>query len=119
MNLLEATNFTSTVAAARESLENIAVFIEKYCNKEDAETFLSACDRNNFEMANKLLDKTIEKITGYDSVFTALSMFTEKFSHSIPQLEEQVSSALSEKDKIIVINRYASKMHNIMDKVGD
>lgn len=116
MELLHPTSFASAIVSSKNSLKSISYIIAKYCGNNEAENFLDACDRLNFTMANQILDNTIKELTGYDSVFLALSSYADKFPQLAPELGNQVSEALFEADKIKAINGYREQIVSIINK---
>lgn len=113
MELLQSTSFASAVASSKEQLKRISVIISKYCGQTKADSFLDACNNHDFSTANAILDDTIKELTGYDSVAIAFSAFVDKFPQLSPELGNKVSAALSESDKVKVIEGYRSKILNI------
>ena len=116
MDLLP-TSFASAVASSKDSIKNISKIISKYCGQEKAEFFLDSCNNLDFSTANNILEDTVKKITGYDScsISMALSLFAEKFPNISKELEEKMSSASFESDKIKVIESYRKQIINIID----
>lgn len=116
MELLYPPSFASAVASSKESLKKISLIISKYCGQTQADNFLKACDNLDFSTANDILDETVKELTGFDSVSTALSIFADKFPHLSPQLNNKISSALSEQEKVKAIDKYAEQIIGIIDK---
>lgn len=114
MELIYPATFASAVASSRDLLEKISVIVGKYCGGNNDKIFMKACDSLDFKTANLLLDKTVEKLTGHDSVLVGLSDFVNKFQQ-IPELEKQVSMEFSERGKVEVINRYSDKILDIIN----
>ena len=119
MELIQPTSFASSVASSKKQLKNISDIVSKYLGKTKAENFLKACDELDFITANTILDDTVRKLTGYDSVHMALSIFANKFPQLSPELGNKVSEALSESSKINVIDSYYSKINKIIDGGAD
>lgn len=115
MELLHPTRFSFVVASSKEQLKKISFIVSKYCGKAQAENFLNACDTFDFTTANNILDDTVKELTGQDSVSLALNAFVDKFPQLSPDLDNKVSDATSEVDKIKAINSYRSKIINIID----
>ena len=115
MELLHPSSFASAVASSKKQLEKISDIILKYCGQSKADRFLNACDSLDFSSANAILDETVERLTGYDSVSIALSVFAEKFPQLSPVLGNRVSNALSEIDKVKVIEEYREQILDIID----
>jgi DNA-directed RNA polymerase subunit F len=114
MELLQPTNFASAVASSKEQFKKISEIISKYCGQAEADRFLDACNRYDFLTANAILDDTVKELTGYDSVSIAFSAFVDKFPQLSPELDDKVSEALSESDKLKAIESYRSKILNLM-----
>lgn len=115
MELLRPTSFVAAVISSENTLKCISDIIAKYCGAESAQKFLSACHEIDYKTANQILDATVKELTGYDSVSLALSSFAEKFPQLAPSLQNQVYAALSEGDKVKVINSYSDQ---ILDIIG-
>ncbi|MDE7243843.1 MAG: hypothetical protein K2O18_07695, partial [Oscillospiraceae bacterium] len=112
MELLHPASFASSVASAGDNLEKIARLVGKY-NKDGKEEFLNACRQLDYKTANRLLDQTVAKLSGFDSVPVALTMFSEKFPQ-LPELSKEISKALTEREKAEVLSRHADKICSIM-----
>lgn len=113
--ILQSTNFASAVASSKNQFTKISNIVSKYCGQKKAEQFLKACDNLDFKVANMILDDAVKELTGYDSVVIALSVFADKFPQLGPALSNEISSALSESDKVKVIDGYRLKIINIID----
>lgn len=106
MELIHPASFASAVAAAWDDLEQIAEIVGRRCGKTSAQEFLTACKQLDCTRANQLLDQTVEALSGYSSVSTALVMFAEKFPELNPGLSGNVSRAKTERDKVKALNSY-------------
>lgn len=115
MELIPSTTFASAVASSKESIKNISIIVSKYCGQEKANDFLNSCDNLDFSTANNILDDTVKKITGDDSVSRALSLFVDKFPKLASELGEKLSLACSESDKVKAIESYREQIINIID----
>ena len=115
MELLQPTSFASAVASSKEQLKAISNIVSKYCGKAKADSFLKACDSLDFKAANDILDDAVNELTGYDSVYRALSVFADKFPQLSPELGDRVASALSEADKVKAIEGFRTQIINIID----
>lgn len=115
MELLHPASFASSVASAKDSLKRISVIISRYCGEETANEFLIACDNLDSATSNKILDKTVEILTGYSSVPIALSAFADKFPQLNPQLSDDISSVISEMEKVKAIDSYWKEITEIME----
>ena len=115
MELLHPTSFASAVASSKESLEKVAKIIRKYCGQAKADSFLEACDKLDFSVANAILDETVKELTGYGSVSIALSAFADRFPQLSPEIGNSVSSALSEADKVKAIEVFRAQIINIIE----
>ncbi len=115
MELLPPTSFPSSVASSKEQLNKIASIVAKYCGQAKADEFINACYALDFEVANTILDDTVNVLTGFDSVSIALNAFVEKFPQLSPDLSNKVSVAMSEVDKVKVIDSYRLEIMSIID----
>ena len=115
MELLPPAIFASSVASSKESLKKISGIILKYCGNDVAQKFQNACDSLDFDTANRILDETVEELTGIGSVSLALSSFVDKFPNLNPKLSDEVSSASSEAEKVKAIDRYFEDISNTID----
>ncbi len=116
MNLLNAASFAAMCIAASDTLKRISDrYIRSYENEQAVSDFDTACEQQDYKTANLILGNTIEAMTGYDSISTAFSILADKF----PELRDQINAALlnavTEKEKVLVINRYADRMLEIID----
>lgn len=116
MELIQPTSFVSAVVSSKEQLKKISAIISKYCGQSKATSFLDACNGYDFLTANSILDDTVKELTGYDSVSIALSVFAEKFPQLSPDFSNKMSNALSEPDKVKVIDGYRSQIIDIIDR---
>lgn len=116
MELLNPSVFISINICCKDQLKNISKLIDKYTSKGD--DFLNACEIMDDNTANQLVEETIEKMTGYDSIFTALEMFADKFPQ-IPGLNEAVSSSILETDKVLAIARYSDQISKVLNNHGE
>ena len=114
MELLRPTSFVAAIISSENTLNRISNIIAKYCGAESAQRFLSACHEIDYKTANQILDATVKELTGYVSASLALSSFAEKFPQLAPGLQNQVYAALSESDKVKVINSYSDQILNII-----
>ncbi|MBR3300883.1 MAG: hypothetical protein IKI68_05290 [Clostridia bacterium] len=114
MELLHPASFASAVASSQDRLRNVSAIIEKYLGQDRAAGFLEACRELDFAAANNILDDLVEELTGYDSVYIALSAFADKFPQLFPELGNKVSEAFSEADKVKAIESYREQILTIM-----
>ena len=116
MELLNPSNFPASVASAGDDLKRIAEqFITPYCGDADAQAFQAACRKLDIETANRLLDQTVAKMSGAESVTDALLNLAEKFP-DLSQLHTDLSRAWTDRDKVKVIDRYAKEMLSTMGR---
>lgn len=111
MELLNPMRFASTVQSAGEELEEIAKLAGKYCGAGAEEDFQRACDDLDVGSANKILDRTVQAMTGQDSVSEALYQFVEKF---YPALCREVSDEAFEFRKPSIIARRYDELKKAM-----
>ena len=115
MNLLYPATFASSVACARDNLDQIAgQFVQKYCGQTAAESFRSACQNLDYHTTNQLLNQTIAAISDIDSAMIALKMFSEKFPQ-LPGLHADIEHALTEQEKVKVLSRYSEQILEIIN----
>ena len=103
MQLLSPITFSSSVAAAKSNLENISKIVGKYFGEKYKDEFINACYKFDYDKVNDLLDKTVNKMTGENSVSTSLTLFALKLARYLPILNKEIDIALSESDKVKVI----------------
>lgn len=113
--LLEPASFASSVISSEEQLKNISRIVLKYCGQAKADSFLIACESNDYNTANAILDDLVKVLTGYDSVPMALSLFVERFPQLSPELGDKVWKALSEFEKVKVIESYRTEILEIIN----
>ena len=119
MELLHPAYFASIVASSKPMLENISnKFIKKYLGESTSKQFIEACDKLDFNSANEILDKLVFKLSDTSSniVSICLSVLAHKFSDLIPALDDGMTKALSERDKVEIIAKYSPQMLSIIDE---
>ncbi|MCM1009197.1 MAG: hypothetical protein NC485_15010 [Ruminococcus flavefaciens] len=115
MELLRPTSFASSVESSKDILKKISVIISRYCGEEAANEFLISCDKPlNPIAANKILDKTIEILTGCSSVPIALTILADKFPQLNPKLSDELSLVMSEEKMVRIIDKYFDQIIEIM-----
>lgn len=118
MELLHPACFKSIVASSKPMLENISnKFIKKYLGESTSKQFIEACDKLDSNSANEILDKLVFELsdTSGDIVSICLSVLAHKFSDLIPALDDGMTKALSERDEVQMIAKYAPQMLSIID----
>lgn len=119
MELLHPACFASIVASSKPMLENISnKFIKKYLGESVSKQFIEACNDLDFNSANEILDKLVFELSGTSSniVSTCLSVLAHKFSDLIPALDDGMTKALLEEDKVKIIAKYSPQMLSIIDE---
>ena len=119
MQLLQPTCFASIVGSSKPMLENISnKFIKKYLGESTSKQFIEACNDSDFNSANEILDKLVFELSDTSSniVSICLSVLAHKFSDLIPVLDDGMTKALSERDKVEIIAKYAPQMLSIIDE---
>ena len=119
MELLHPACFASIVASSKPMLENISnKFIKKYLGESVSKQFIEACDKLDSDSANEILDKLVFELSDTSSniVSICLSVLAHKFSDLIPALDDGMTKALSERDKVEIIAKYAPQMLSIIDE---
>ena len=119
MELLHPACFASIVASSKPMLENISnKFIKKYLGESVSKQFIEACNDLDFNLANKILDKLVFELSDTSSniVSICLSVLAHKFSDLIPALDDGMTKALSERDKVKIIAKYSPQMLSIIDE---
>ena len=111
MELLNPMRFASTVLCAKEELEEIAKLAGKYVGEGAAKDFRCTCADLDVGSANKILDRTVQAMTGQDSVSEALYQFVEKF---FPALCGEVTNESFEFRKPSVIARHYDELKKKM-----
>lgn len=115
MELLYSAHFASIVASSKPMLENISnKFIKKYLGESVSKQFIEACNDLDFRLANKILDKLVFELSDNSSM--CLEIFVDKFSDLIPALDDGMTKALSERDKVEIIAKYSPQMLSIIDE---
>lgn len=114
MELLPPTMFASIVASNKDLLKELSQLIKKYCGEKISKDFNQACNKLDFDLANRSLDDLIEKLTDLRSVSLSLSEYANKFSDSIPNLDDEVHSVIGEMDKVKEIDKYYDKIKKII-----
>lgn len=119
MQLLQPITFSSAVASARDDLIEISKLVGEYLKGDSANEFMAACDNLDYNKANELLDKTVEKMTGETSFLFAISNFLSKIAKSLTGalngLAEKTRAAFSESDKVKVIASHYDELMKIVD----
>lgn len=113
MQLLNPTSFASIVASSKGQLKNISDIISKYCGSTKAKEFMQAYQDIDFNTANSILDNTVKELTGFDGPI-AFSEFVDKFPQ-LPELENELSKAHLESEKVKVIDRYREQIMKIIE----
>ena len=119
MELLHPVRFESIVASSKPMLENISnKFIKKYLGESVSKQFIEACNDSDFNSANEILDKLVFELSDTSSniVSICLSVLAHKFSDLIPALDDGMTKALSERDKVEIIAKYSPQMLSIIDE---
>lgn len=116
MNLLYSASFASIVACSKDLLQRLSEFIAAYCGSAAAQQFLAACEAQDFNTANQLLNRTVTELTGCTSVLRALDSFAEKFPQLNPELSNQVNSELSESGKVQALDRQYDKIKQLLNR---
>lgn len=116
MELLYPASFASSVVSSKDCLKRISIIVSRYCGEEAAKEFLDACDSLDHKKANDILDKTVEQLTGYDSVPMALNFFARKFPQLNPGLSDGIAAAISEREKVNIIDAYQKEIMSIIDR---
>lgn len=119
MELLHPASFASSVASSKDCLRKISLIVGKYCGEDDKKEFLSACKNLDSAKANSILDKTVKELTGDSSVSIALSVFADKFPQLNPKMSDEVTSAISEKDKVKAIDNHWKQITDIINRSGN
>ena len=113
MQLLSPITFASSVASARNILVKISKMVGKYIGESSTSEFVESCDKLDYNKVNKLLDKTVEKLSGQSSVSSALTLFAYKLKDFAPNLEKEMEKAKSESDKVKVIAAHKELRENL------
>lgn len=119
MELLYSAHFTSIVASSKPMLENISnKFIKKYLGESVSKQFIEACNDLDFRLANKILDKLVFELSDNSGDMTSmcLGIFVDKFSFSIPTIQDEFTKCLDEKSEVQMIAKYAPQMLSIIDE---
>lgn len=115
MELLYSAHFASIVASSKPMLENISnKFIKKYLGESVSKQFIEACNDLDFRLANKILDKLVFELSDNSSM--CLEIFVDKFSFSIPTIQDEFTKCLDEKSEVQMIAKYAPQMLSIIDE---
>lgn len=119
MELLHSAHFASIVASSKPMLENISnKFIKKYLGESTSKQFIEACNDLDFRLANKILDKLVFELSDNSSDMTSMCLetFVNKFSFSIPTIQDEFTKCLDEKSEVQMIAKYAPQMLSIIDE---
>ena len=119
MELLHPAYFASIVASSKPMLENISnKFIKKYLGESTSKQFIEACNDSDSRLANKILDKLVSELSDNlsDMVSICLVKFVDKFSFSIPTIQDEFTKCLGEKSEVQMIAKYAPQMLSIIDE---
>ena len=119
MELLHPARFASIVASSKPMLENISnKFIKKYLGESTSKQFIEACNDLDFRLANKILDKLVFELSDNSSDMTSMCLetFVNKFSFSIPTIQDEFTKCLDEKSEVQMIAKYAPQMLSIIDE---
>lgn len=119
MALLHPECFASIVASSKPMLENISnKFIKKYLGESTSKQFIEACNDLDFRLANKILDKLVFELSDNSSDVTSMCLetFVNKFSFSIPTIQDEFTKCLDEKSEVQMIAKYAPQMLSIIDE---
>ena len=87
--------------------------VGKYIGESSTSEFVESCDKLDYNKVNKLLDKTVEKLSGQSSVSSALTLFAYKLKDFAPNLEKEMEKAKSESDKVKVIAAHKELRENL------
>lgn len=74
--------------------------------------FFEYCQNYDCENVDKMLEKAFQSFLVYDNILTGLNELADKF----PELNIDISSAISEKEKVLLLAGYADKMLEIIKK---
>ena len=119
MELLHSAYFASIVASSKPMLENISnKFIKKYLGESTSKQFIEACNDLDFRLANKILDKLVFELSDNSSDMTSMCLetFVNKFSFSIPTIQDEFTKCLDEESEVQMIAKYAPQMLSIIDE---
>lgn len=93
-------------------LKKMGEFLTTDHNIDIANKFFEYCQNYDCENVDKMLEKAFQSFLGYDNILTGLNELANKF----PELNIDISSAVSEKEKILLLAGYADKMLEIIKK---
>ncbi len=112
--LIDSLTFSSSIGVAKEDYVKIAEIIQNYIGEKSKAEFMKACEEADYNKANDLLDKTVEKMTGINNVSVALKDFADKFNKHIDGLYEEMEDSHSERDKVKIIASHYSEILKII-----
>jgi len=91
-------------------LKKMGEFLTIDHNATISNKFFEYCQNYDCENVDKMLEKAFQSFLGYDNILTGLNELADKF----PELNIDISSAISEKEKVLLLAEYADKMLEII-----